>query len=80
MEAVTPLANDPIMLGRSIWSFKHLEHQNQSVISDSIGRVRMVQQFRRRRSLIGGVGSDQRSTVDTLSVVIYKVTMVTFPK
>ena len=46
-EAVAPLANDPIMSGRSIWLFRHLERQNPSIISDSIGRARMVQQFRR---------------------------------
>ena len=45
MEAVAPLANDPIMLGRSIRSFRHLQCQNPSIISDSIGRARMVQQF-----------------------------------
>ena len=28
MEEVAPLANDPIMLGRPIWSFRDLEHQN----------------------------------------------------
>ena len=47
MEAVAPLANDPIMSGRSIRSFRHLQCQNPSIISDSIGRDRMVQQFRR---------------------------------
>ena len=31
---VAPLKNDPILLGRSIWSFRHLEHQNPSIISD----------------------------------------------
>ena len=30
-EAVTPLANDPIMLGTLIQSFRHLENQNQSL-------------------------------------------------
>ena len=36
MEAVAPLANDPIMLGRPIQSFRDLEHQNLSIISDSL--------------------------------------------
>ena len=45
MEAMALLANDPIMLGRSIWSFRYLEHQNLYIISDSIGGVRMVQQL-----------------------------------
>ena len=31
------LANDPIMSGRSMRSFRHLEHQNLSIISDFIG-------------------------------------------
>ena len=43
------LANDPIMLGRLIRSFRHLEHQNPSILSDYIGRARMVQQFLRSR-------------------------------
>ena len=53
-EAVALLANDLIILGTSIQSFRHLEHQNLSIISEDIGRARMVQQFRRSR--IGGVG------------------------
>ena len=44
-EAVVPLAKDLIMLGTSIWSFRHLEHQNPSIILEDIGRARMVQQF-----------------------------------
>ena len=47
-EAVVPLTNDHIMSARSIWSFRHLEHQDPSIISDSIGRARMEQQFQRR--------------------------------
>ena len=31
-EAVAPPTDDPIMLGRSIWPFRHIEPQNQSVI------------------------------------------------
>ena len=57
---MAPLANDPIMSGRLILSFKHREHQNPSIISEDIGRARMVQQFQRRR----------RSTVDTMSTDI----------
>ena len=37
MEVVAQLENDPIMLGRSIQLLRHLEHQNPSIISDSIG-------------------------------------------
>ena len=38
-----PLANDPVVSRRLIWSFNNLEHQNMSLISDSRGRARMVQ-------------------------------------
>ena len=53
MEAVAPLANDPIMLERLIRSLTHLEHQNLSIILDSIGRARMVHQLWR-------IGTEQR--------------------
>ena len=43
-----PLKNDPILSGRSIRSFRHLELKNPSIISDFRHRTRMVQQFRRR--------------------------------
>ena len=33
------LANDLIMLGTLIRSFRHLEHQNLSIISEDIGRI-----------------------------------------
>ena len=36
-EALAPLANVPIMSRRSIRSFRHLECQNPSIISESIG-------------------------------------------
>ena len=57
-----PLANDPIISGTSIRLFRHLEHQNLSIISEDIDRARMVQQLQRRRS--------RRSTVDTMSTDI----------
>ena len=41
-EAVLLLANDPIMSGRSIQSFRHLECQNPSIILDSIGIPRWL--------------------------------------
>ena len=44
-EVLAPLANDPIMLGRPIRSFRHLEHQNLSIISDLIDRERVGEQF-----------------------------------
>ena len=40
---MAPLSNDPIMLDRSIWLFRHLEYQNPSIISDFIGRNRILQ-------------------------------------
>ena len=42
---VVPLLSFPIMLGRLIQLFRHLKHQNLSIISDSIGRANMVKQF-----------------------------------
>ena len=35
-EVLAPLANDPVMSGRSIWLLGHLERQNPSIILDSI--------------------------------------------
>lgn len=37
-EAMALLTNNLIMLGRSIQSFRHLQHQNGFSISDSRGR------------------------------------------
>ena len=54
MEVVVLLANDLIMSGTSIRSFRHLEHQNPSIISEDIGGARMVQQFLRSR-----IGSEE---------------------
>ena len=36
---VAPPANNLIMSGTSIRSFRHLEHQNPSIISEDIGRA-----------------------------------------
>ena len=46
-EAVVPLANNPIMLRKLIQSFRHLEHQNLFIISNSIS-ITIVQQFRKK--------------------------------
>ena len=43
---LTPLANDPIMK-RLIQLFRQLEHQNPSIISDSICRNRMLRENRK---------------------------------
>ena len=61
-----PLANDPIISGTSIRLFRHLEHQNLSIISEDIGRARVVQQFWR---ITGGVGLNL-SKIDAMSVPI----------
>ena len=37
--------NNLIMSGTLMRSFRHLQCQNPSIISDSLGRARMVQQF-----------------------------------
>jgi len=46
MEAVALLANDLILSATWIRSFRHLEHQNPSIISEDIGKASGVQQFR----------------------------------
>ena len=59
-ETLAPPENNLIMSGTSKQSFRHLEHQNPSIISEDIGRARSMQQFQRRRrsrSQIGGVGT-----------------------
>jgi len=51
MGMAAPLKNDSIFSGRSIQSFRHLELQNPSIISDFRHRDRMVQEkVRRSRS------------------------------
>ena len=70
MEAVAPLANDPIMSGRSIQSFRHLEHQNPSIISDSIGRARMA--ARKREKKLGGVGGNLIHLEEDIYALILK--------
>ena len=60
-EEVVPLSNDPIMSKRLIQSFRHLEHQNLSIISDSIGRARMVQQILNGRDQKGGMEEEMYS-------------------
>merc|ERR1712105_126678 len=52
MEVAAPLKKYPILSGRSTGSFRHLELQNPSIISDFINRQSLVQkseQERRRR-------------------------------
>ena len=62
---MAPLANDALILGRLTWLFRHLEHQNRSIISGDIGRARSVQQFRRNgtEEERNGGGTEERSTV-----------------
>ena len=57
-DAVAPLANNPIMSGSLIRLFRHLEHQNPSIISEDIGKARSMQQFLRS----GGMERRNRGT------------------
>ena len=43
MEVAAPLKNYPILSGWLIWSFRQLELQNPSIISDFINRQSLVQ-------------------------------------
>ena len=42
IEVMALLANNLSKLDRLIWSFRYLEHQNWYIVSDSIGRYRML--------------------------------------
>ena len=56
------LTTDTIISGRLIQLFGHLELQNLSIVLDSIGRARMVQQLQiggRVRVGVKGVGGVQ---------------------
>ena len=63
-----PLANDPIMLERSIQLFRHLEHQNPSIISESIGipngSKKMGKKVRRKTEERNGGGMESYSEED----------------
>ena len=67
MEAVALLANDLILSATSIRSFRHLEHQNPSIISEDIGRARQratipeEEESDRRRSRRSRIGSEAYS-------------------
>ena len=65
---VAPLKNDPILSGRSIRSFRHLELKNPSITSDFRHSTRMVQQFPRSRR--SRRSSRRRSTVLLEDVII----------
>ena len=68
-ETLAPLANDPIIQKRSIRSFRHLECQNPSIISEDIGRARMVQQFQRRNR--GGTAERRNGGVQLSQMIRY---------
>ena len=59
-----PLAIDPIMWGTSIPSFRHLEHQNLSIISGDIGRdkldVKFVTEEERNRTVSSIILDDMK--------------------
>ena len=57
-EALAPLSNDHIMLGRLICSYRHLEHQNLSVIADSIDWERCGKIFSYEFGGIGATSND----------------------
>ena len=65
---MAPPANNFIMLGTLIQSFRHLEHQNPSINLGDIGRARSVQQFRNGTEEQNGT-EEERNTVDTMSVL-----------
>ena len=43
------ITNDPMMLERSIWLFRQLECQNLSIISDSLGIYRQLQENAKKK-------------------------------
>merc|ERR1712105_369354 len=65
MEVAAPLKNDPILSGRSTGSFRHLELQNPSIISDFRHRDRMPAKICRR----------VRKKVETFFLVPFFTTM-----
>ena len=52
-ELLAKLANNPIMLGRLIQLFRHLEFKNPSIISDSIDKARWCNNSRGAGAEIG---------------------------
>ena len=64
-EEVVPLSNDPIMSKRLIQSFRHLEHQNLSIISDSIDSARCGQIFS-LQVMMTKIGLFQNKNFDTV--------------
>ena len=60
-----PLANDPIMSGRVIQSLRNLEHQNLSIISNSIAEPGWCNHSRG-----GGGGADQKIRTEQRSIVV----------
>ena len=74
------------MSGTSQWSFRHLKHQNPSIISDSLGRARMVQQLLIRGggggglkySSIGGCDSFKMSQMEVIQLFWFLQSVRTF--
>ena len=57
--------------------FRHLQCQNPSIISDSIVRARMVQQFQGRRSRIGvGLEEELEEESDRSTVLCIRVEII----
>ena len=59
------LANDPIMSGTSIWSFRHFEHQNTSIISESIGIPNGSKKIRKK---VRNGGTEQNGTENLIHI------------
>ena len=69
---MAPLTDDHIVSGRSIQLFRHLKHQNMSIISEDIGRARMVQKFQRNGMEQRRNGTEQSTVVLDDRIEIYK--------
>ena len=70
---MAPPANNLIMSGTLMQSFRHLEHQNPSISLGDRGKGRNVQQFRNGRRNKGGM---EQNTVDTIRVLISQYSLL----
>ena len=68
---MAPPANNLIMSGTSIRLFRHLEHQNPSIISGDIARARSMQQFWRNLREWNGRGTKRSTVVLDNRIVLY---------
>merc|ERR1712074_486978 len=75
MEVVAPLENDPILMGRSIWSFRHLELQNPSTGYDFI-HISPPWRWWRHLKMILSYRACRYSHLDTLNSKIHLLVMI----